>query len=150
MSNTLLTRWTTAHQAPLTLWFSRQEYWSELPFSSAGVLSHPGIKPASLALQADSLPLSRLGNPWLPYEHSDDCWISMTNSLFKDQKLKHQVKFKSYETSVFEIRNSHSTNTSYLHTLFTKCVCHLERILLRSWSKIPVKSSKRTHGIWSS
>ena len=51
---TLETPWTVAHQAPLYMGFSRQEYWSGLPFPSPGDLSNPGIKPRS-ALQADSL-----------------------------------------------------------------------------------------------
>ena len=49
------------HQAPLSMGFSRQEYWSELPRPPPGCLSHPGIEPtspAALAFQADSLPLS--------------------------------------------------------------------------------------------
>ena len=46
---------TVAHQAPLSMEFSRQEYWSELPFSSPGDLPHPGIGPGSLVLEADSL-----------------------------------------------------------------------------------------------
>ena len=45
-----------AHQAPLSMGFSRQEYWSGLPFPSPGDLSDPGIEPQSAALQADSLP----------------------------------------------------------------------------------------------
>ena len=53
---TLATPWTVAHQAPLSMGFSRQEYWSELPFPSPGDLPDPGIKPRSPALQADSLP----------------------------------------------------------------------------------------------
>ena len=40
--------WTVAHQAPLSMGFSRQEYWSGLPFSSPGDLPDPGIEPASL------------------------------------------------------------------------------------------------------
>ena len=48
--------WTVAHQAPLSMGFSRQEYWSGSPFPSPGDLSHPRIEPGSLALQADSLP----------------------------------------------------------------------------------------------
>ena len=40
-----LTPWTIAHQAPLSMEFSRQEYWSGLPFPSPGDLSDPGIKP---------------------------------------------------------------------------------------------------------
>ena len=48
--------WTVAHQAPLSMKFSRQEYWSVLVFPSPEDLSNPGIEPGSPALQADSLP----------------------------------------------------------------------------------------------
>ena len=44
--------------------FSRQEYWSGLPFPSAGDLPDPGIEPGSPALQADSLPTEPPGKPW--------------------------------------------------------------------------------------
>ena len=55
--------WTTvAHQAPLSLGFPRQEYWSRLPFPSPGDLPDQGIEPTSPALQADSLPLCHLGS----------------------------------------------------------------------------------------
>ena len=47
---------TVAHQAPLSMVFSRQEYWSGLLFPSPGDLPDPEINPASLALQVDSLP----------------------------------------------------------------------------------------------
>ena len=57
------TPWTLARQAPLSMGFSRQEYWSGLPFPSPGDLPDPGIEPESSALQADSLPLSQLGSP---------------------------------------------------------------------------------------
>ena len=50
------TAWTVARQAPLSMGFSRQEYWSGLPFCSPGDLSDPWIEPWSPALQADSLP----------------------------------------------------------------------------------------------
>ena len=49
------TPWTVAHQAPPSMEFSRQEYWSGLPFSSPGDLPDPGIEPGSPALQADAL-----------------------------------------------------------------------------------------------
>ena len=55
------TPWTVAHQAPLSMGFSRQEYWSGLPFPAPGDLLYPGIEPrspVSPALQVDSLPLS--------------------------------------------------------------------------------------------
>ena len=47
---TLVTPWTVARQAPLSMGFSRQEYWSGLPFPSPGDLPDPGIKPTSPAL----------------------------------------------------------------------------------------------------
>ena len=50
------TPWTVAHQAPLSMEFSRQEYWAGFPFPSSGHLSDPGIEPRSPAipvLQAD-------------------------------------------------------------------------------------------------
>ena len=50
-----VTPWTVAHQAPLSVGSSRQEYWSGLPFPSPGDLPDPGIEPRSPALQADAL-----------------------------------------------------------------------------------------------
>ena len=55
--------WTIACQAPLSLGFSRQEYWSGLACPPPGDIPNPGIKPRSSALQADSLPLSYKGRP---------------------------------------------------------------------------------------
>ena len=50
------TPWTVACQAPLSMEFSKQEYWSGLPLLSPGDLPDPEIEPGSLAPQADSLP----------------------------------------------------------------------------------------------
>ena len=50
------TPWTVAYQAPPSTEFSRQEYWSGLPFPSPGDLPKPGIEPGSPALQTDALP----------------------------------------------------------------------------------------------
>ena len=61
IANSFATPQTVAHQAPLSMGFSRQEYWSGLPFPSPGELPDPGIEPASPALQADSLPSDPLG-----------------------------------------------------------------------------------------
>ena len=58
---------TIACQAPLFMEFSRQEYWSGLPFPSPEDLPDPGIKPWSPALQADSLPFELQGNPMTEY-----------------------------------------------------------------------------------
>ena len=58
-----MTPWTLAHQASLSMEFSRPEYWSELPCPSPGDLLNPGIKPRSPSLQADSLPSESPGKP---------------------------------------------------------------------------------------
>ena len=57
------TPWTVACQALPSMEFSRQEYWSGLPFPSPEDLPDPGIKPGSPALQADALPSEPLGKP---------------------------------------------------------------------------------------
>ena len=49
------TPWTVAYQAPPSMGFSRQEYWSGLPFPSPGNFPDPGIEPRSPALEADAL-----------------------------------------------------------------------------------------------
>ena len=58
-----MTPWTVAYQAPLSMEFSRQEYWSGLPFPSPGDLPDPGIKPRTPTLQADTLPSEPPGKP---------------------------------------------------------------------------------------
>ena len=71
----LSTLWTIAHQAPLSMGFSRQRYWSEFPCPSPGDLPRPGIQPASLAtpaVQADSLLLRHRGSPDLRYVSAVD------------------------------------------------------------------------------
>ena len=58
-----VTPWTVAYQAPPSMGFSRQEYWSGLPFPSPGDLPKPGIEPVSSALQTDTLPSEPPGKP---------------------------------------------------------------------------------------
>ena len=60
---TLVTPWTVARQAPLSMGFSGQEYWSGLPFPSPGDLPNLGIESGSPAWQANSLPTELLGKP---------------------------------------------------------------------------------------
>ena len=60
---TLATPWTIAYQASQSMEFSRQEYWSGLPFPSPGDLPDPEMEPGSHALQADSLPIEPPGKP---------------------------------------------------------------------------------------
>ena len=68
---TLATPWTVACQAPLSVGFSKQEYWSGLPFPSPGDVPDPGIEPGSPALQANSLPTELWGKPLYPLDVSN-------------------------------------------------------------------------------
>ena len=63
---TLVTPWTVACQIPLSMGFSRQEYWSGLPFPSPGDLPDPEIEPGSPALREGSLPTRLPGKPRYP------------------------------------------------------------------------------------
>ena len=65
-----VTPWTVAYQAPPSVGFSRQEYWSGVPFPSPGDLPNPGVKPRSPALQADSLLSEPPGKPHMFYQFS--------------------------------------------------------------------------------
>ena len=64
MSDSFVTPWAVAHQAPLSLGFSRQEYWSGLPFPSPRDLPDTGITPGFPELQVDSLPSEPPGKLW--------------------------------------------------------------------------------------
>ena len=58
-----VTQWTVAYQAPPSMGFSRQEYWSWLPFPSPGDLPNPWIEPGSPTLEADALTSEPPGKP---------------------------------------------------------------------------------------
>ena len=78
------TPWTVAHQAPLSMGPSRQEYWSRLPLPPPGDLPDPGIKPASPALQVDSLPLSHQENPFSYGSKSEFEALLVYTSVYKN------------------------------------------------------------------
>ena len=65
LSDSFVTPWTVACEAPLSMKFPREEYWSGLLFPSPGDLPDPGIEPASPAFQADSLPAELTAKPIL-------------------------------------------------------------------------------------
>ena len=69
-----VTLWTVAYQAPPTLGFSRQEYWSGLPFPSPGDLPDPEIEPRSPTLPVDTLPSEPPGKPQFCSVVSDSLW----------------------------------------------------------------------------
>ena len=79
-----VTLWTVACQAPLSIGFSRQEYWSGFPCPAPGDLPDPGIELLSPALQADSLPLVPPGKP---------------NHIYQ-VKMYDTVKFKFKKTKI--------------------------------------------------
>ena len=112
------TPWTIAHQAPLSMGCSRQEDWSGLLFSSPGNLLSPGIKPAFLALQADSLPLSHLGSPYqrIVSNNSDHTWQFLTPPV----KFHLGILFVWYKTcplSLFHAFCFQFINLIYHHPL---------------------------------
>jgi len=63
MSKFFATHWTVVHQAPLSMGFFRQEYWSGLPFPPPGDLTDPGIKPVSPALSGRFFTTAPSGKP---------------------------------------------------------------------------------------
>ena len=74
--------WTVAHQAPLSMRFPRQEYWSGLPFPSPGDLSHSGIKSTSLELASRFFTTEPPGKPiFLTYLYNICIYISISLGL---------------------------------------------------------------------
>ena len=77
------TLWTAVHQAPLSLGFSRQEYWSELPCPPPRDVPDPGIKPRSPTLQVVSLPSEPPGKP----KNTGVDSLSLLQGIFPIQEL---------------------------------------------------------------
>ena len=139
-----VTPWTVAYQAPLSMGFSRQQYWSGLPFPSPGDLPNPGIEPGSPALQTDAL----LSEP--PGKHMPIL------SLLIPGKLKHFPKFppclcllhmqsftlmpqkyllkKSYQFTLLLKTNDFLLN---LHVTVQVPVCHLRLLTSRPQYSLP-------------
>ena len=118
-----VTPWTVAHQAPLSMEFSRQEYWSGLPFPSPGDLPDPGIEPRSPTLQADTSSTEPPGNPKGTVNAQDwttVCGVSLT-SLHRELLgfgacLKTRVPETTLEETQMQNFNSmlnHTSNRGY-------------------------------------
>ena len=95
MSNSLQPPWTVAHQAPLSMGFSRQEYWSGLPFPSPGDLPNPGVQPGSPALWADSLPSEPPGK---------GRWVNVSVAPKRSQTLRYPFERLSVGVSIESIK----------------------------------------------
>ena len=89
-----VTLWTVAHQAPLSMEFSMQEYWSELPHPAPRDLCNPGIEPASPALQADSFTTEPLGKPGTNYTSWKLSYTRNAPNVFVGQ-ITYSQTFKS-------------------------------------------------------
>ena len=86
-----VTLWTIAHQALLSVGFSRQEYWSGLPFPSPGDSPDPGIKPGSPALQADSLSFEPPGKP-ISYLKIHSCHVLLQDNFLSQESNLHFLR----------------------------------------------------------
>ena len=147
-----VTLWTVARQAPLSMGFSRQEYWSGLPCPPPGDLPDPGIQPRSSALQADSLLLIHQGTPYLSAragitEYHGICGLNIRN-LFshpsggwksKVKVLASQLPIQTLEQSAEASPVADSQLPSHCsHTAFPLCSCEelLGSLLINSRNPI--------------
>ena len=96
------TPWTVACQAPLSMRFPRQEYWSGLPFPSPGDLPHPGIEPGSPAYQADSLPSEPTGKPNKQHSVVKYLWSSLILEI-TCRKLKRESLNFQFNSVIVEL-----------------------------------------------
>ena len=99
-----VTLWTVACQAPLSMGFSRQEYWSGLPFPSPGDLPNPEIEPGSPALQADALSSEPPGKPQQRDSESEVAQSCLTLSNPMDCSQPHGLQPAKGRTN-FKLRN---------------------------------------------
>ena len=96
-----VTPWTVARQAPLSMGFSRQEYWSGLPCPPPGNLPNPGIESASPGLPADSLLLSHEGSPMKTYLATGHLILKNTSPYKRKAAVQSQLPPTAF--SVYEI-----------------------------------------------
>ena len=102
---TLVTPWTVAYQAPPSMEFSRQEYWSGLPFPSAGNLPNPGIKPTSLTLQVILYQLIHQESPrkleWVGYPFFQHIFLTQESNwdLMHCRYILYQLSYQGCPNS---------------------------------------------------
>ena len=114
------TPWTVAYQAPPSMGFSRQEYWSGLPFPSPGDLPDPGIEPGSLTLQADALTSEPPGKP------DNSLWLANDQMQIKHYQVARQgakielicIVLVAQSCSTFCDIVDHSPPDSSVHGIF--------------------------------
>ena len=122
MSNSVIP-WSVAHQAPLSMGVSRQEYWSGLPFPSPGNLPDPEIESRSLTLQADSLPSEPPGKPiemavqFFDLFISNDCLTHHPLAPKFHSHPGHHHHWKSLDLHIYSLNTFSSLPHGTLHFL---------------------------------
>ena len=124
MSNSFATPQTVAHKAPLSMEFSRQEYWSGLPFLPPGDLPNPGTGPVSPALAAEFFTTKPLGKP-----SSQLCYSSNISNALLSRYLE-----ELYISAPSEVRHGHVTCFSQrnmsrgIRITLSLNMCHFEAL----------------------
>ena len=104
MPNSFVTPWTVAHQTPLSMGFSREEYWSELPLPSPGDLPNPGIKVASPELEGWFFTTEPPGNTSVVFYLKIISLLAAPLHQWVENILINQMKFS--QSQIFYIRVS--------------------------------------------
>ena len=144
------TPWTVTHQAPPPMGFSRQEYWSGLPFPSPGDLPDPGIELRSPALQADALTSEPPGKPKITGVGSLSFlqWIFPTqesnSGLPHCRRILYELR---YQGSLILIYVGYEQHSSY-HPLFLNSA-NIVNVALISSNPDPYESSPHNTLIWA-
>ena len=126
MSNSFSSPWIVAFQVPLSMGFSRQEYWSGLPFPSPGDLPNPGIEPMSHALQDDSLPLSQWGRPLICSQH-----YNYIHKIFTTYPFSEVSPVTAWSAEAHPLKFSKLVcGSNTVHHLFLYMACKLSLVFI--------------------
>ena len=131
------TRWTVICQAPLSMEFSRQEYWSGLPRPFPRYLPDPGTAPGSPALQADSLPFEPPGKPSVCINITKTNHISL---LIKDGWFSISWFFFYWSIIALQCCASFCCTLNWIDCMYT---CILEKAMASHSGLLPGKSHRR-------
>ena len=107
--------WTVAHQAPLSMGFSSQEYWSGLPCSSAGDLPNPGIKPRSLMSPALVVRLFTTSATW-----ESPSWVPTISVILNKSVNSYSFHFLSIIAAIAIKKEQHAKKYTNCFTLMMK------------------------------